>query len=384
MTTEKKHKSLRQERNAKTLYTVTAILVIGVAGYFGFKPLFGVFTDGAIQEFISAIFATVFTVVLTMFLLNKQTELEEDREMNSNIFQKKLEIYEDFLALLQDVCMDEKIQANDPNGDEIKKLIFMYGRMRVVSNLQTIKEISDEIRELFDPEIQGNFNQILVDKLIKVVAHLRAELFPYDQAPDNEMELNNNISVNTMLDIKEEEVVEETSATGATQSGGAGQGKTIFYANLSIANRNYEDMFRFGYWQAGGSARIVKGVKRMRKGDILYAYASGFGYMGIGEVQQEAVHMTKFTTEDGKLLSDSAVKTSERTKEILAPENQRSNNNKEKGEYVVPVKWLKTADKLESAIREDGMFASPMTSCRLNDQNTMEKVNEALGYDSAS
>jgi hypothetical protein len=50
-------------------------------------------------------------------------------------------------------------------------------------------------------------------------------------------------------------------------------------------------------------------------------------------------------------------------------------------EFAVPVRWLATRDA-ENAVNEPGLFAVPITACKLRDRRTIEFVTKALGLDS--
>lgn len=127
----------------QTLYTVITILIIGIAGYFGFKPLFNYFQEGVISEFLAAVFGTVFTIVLTMFLLNKQTEIEEENARGQKIFEEKINLYKDIIDLVRDVFEDGKLSVA-----EVRKLEFMLVNLQMVSSDETMEIFMNFYEEL--------------------------------------------------------------------------------------------------------------------------------------------------------------------------------------------------------------------------------------------
>ena len=55
--------------------TLIAISIIAVAVYIGFEPLFEFVPSGVAQSVVGASFGAIFVIILTMYLLNKQTEI---------------------------------------------------------------------------------------------------------------------------------------------------------------------------------------------------------------------------------------------------------------------------------------------------------------------
>ena len=66
------------ETRKKGLATLVALAIIGVAVYLGFTPLFKLIDGGVAGNVIGAAFGSIFVIILTMYLLNKQTEIEQE------------------------------------------------------------------------------------------------------------------------------------------------------------------------------------------------------------------------------------------------------------------------------------------------------------------
>ena len=69
---------LKETRKAGTR-TLIAIAIIGVSVYIGFEPLFDKVGGGVPAQVLGASFGAIFMIVLTMYLLNKQTEIEQEK-----------------------------------------------------------------------------------------------------------------------------------------------------------------------------------------------------------------------------------------------------------------------------------------------------------------
>ena len=66
--------------------TLIAISIIAVAVYIGFEPLFEFVPSGVAQSVIGASFGAIFVIILTMYLLNKQTEIEQESKRGERVF----------------------------------------------------------------------------------------------------------------------------------------------------------------------------------------------------------------------------------------------------------------------------------------------------------
>ena len=65
-----------KETKQKSQRTIIALVIIGIAVYLGFTPLFELIQGGVAGAVIGSSFGAIFVIVLTMYLLNQQTEIE--------------------------------------------------------------------------------------------------------------------------------------------------------------------------------------------------------------------------------------------------------------------------------------------------------------------
>jgi len=68
-------KHTKDEVTKRGVSSVAALVIIAVAVYFGFEPLFDLINGGVAGSVVGASFSAIFVIVLTMYLLNKQTEI---------------------------------------------------------------------------------------------------------------------------------------------------------------------------------------------------------------------------------------------------------------------------------------------------------------------
>ena len=83
---------LEQTRKRGT-NTLIALAIIAVAVYVGFTPLYELINGGVAGAVIGASFGAIFVIILTMYLLNKQTEIEQESKRGEKVFEEKMKIY---------------------------------------------------------------------------------------------------------------------------------------------------------------------------------------------------------------------------------------------------------------------------------------------------
>ena len=66
--------------------TLISLTIIGVAVYLGFTPLFELIKGGVAGAFVGSAFGAIFVIVMTMYLLNKQTEIEQESKKSENCY----------------------------------------------------------------------------------------------------------------------------------------------------------------------------------------------------------------------------------------------------------------------------------------------------------
>ncbi len=135
-------------------------------------------------------------------------------------------------------------------------------------------------------------------------------------------------------------------------------------------NRSWEDCLRHGFISAGQDPRLTAAMRKLEVGHTLYAYIGRSGYVGFGEIIEEAVPIKSFTVEPGSipLLS----------KELKAKGLNRNVENPELCEWAARVKWLKTY-KRDDARWFTGAFVHRGTLCKLGQQKTLDFLHAEFG-----
>jgi len=99
-------------------------------------------------------------------------------------------------------------------------------------------------------------------------------------------------------------------------------------------------------------------LERLIKEDIIAAYITGKGYVGIGRVMERPTRINKFLYK-GKSLKGMP----------LVEESLFINEHNEKSEYAIRIDWIKTVDVSNAFWRAGiGLFAKPHIQCSLENQ----------------
>ena len=121
-------------------------------------------------------------------------------------------------------------------------------------------------------------------------------------------------------------------------------------------DRNWEDARKYGFVSAGGGLWYSRTLGFLHPGDRIWVNLPHIGYTGVGRVTGE------------KMLAKDAVLTvngKETPMKSLKLEGKYfySEDNPEKAEYVVPVRWIHTVPQGQ-AVKEFGFFGNENTVCR--------------------
>ena len=140
-----------------------------------------------------------------------------------------------------------------------------------------------------------------------------------------------------------------------------------WFFNVGEDNKNgrriWEDNRRFGFMSAGTDVRFRRFAQRLRPGDLVFAYLSGYGYVGYGEVTNSAVMVRDFVLADGTPLLRSNLTHPQKMAEF--------SDDYDRSEWAVAINWRKTFPR-EAAVQFSGIFSNPNTVCRLKDERSLE------------
>ena len=114
----------------------------------------------------------------------------------------------------------------------------------------------------------------------------------------------------------------------------------------SNEGRAWEDCKKYGFMLAGGGKRWIELVRKLRKGDQVFAYLTGHGYVGLGEVTAEAVPFKDFVpTGQHRTLMNLPL--------VAQPQSERL-DDPERWDLCAAVKWIKAVNRDQAVLKKRG------------------------------
>ena len=232
---------IKETRKAGTK-TLIAIAIIGVSVYIGFEPLFDKVGGGVPAQVLGASFGAIFMIVLTMYLLNKQTEIEQESKKSEKVFEEKVKLYKSMLATTKEMLRDGKVSA-----EETTELSFSMIELQMVGADETINAFSsvlDKINKIFnqqvgDPVDLEDVERVDILRLLSVFAQkCRVDL------GINESELKEEIFEKTFSEIEEAiKGKKDTTKYNFKENKNLGKGRLVLAVVKDYVENNPEISF---------------------------------------------------------------------------------------------------------------------------------------------
>ncbi len=138
------------------------------------------------SQFFGALIGVVITAIITVFLLQGQTANEEQRERSIKVFEKKQNVYHEFLEKLKEIIKDGQITiaaqgknaSLDQNVDELKDLLFQLGYIQMHTSEENTNKVFERVAKII--QLMNDFSSEGKDKqkfLPEFYASLSEELF---------------------------------------------------------------------------------------------------------------------------------------------------------------------------------------------------------------
>jgi|GEM_PF-5032131 len=154
--------------------------------------------------------------------------------------------------------------------------------------------------------------------------------------------------------------------------------------------RQWNACVEYEFISAGQELIYNQPLLKLEVDDIVAAFITGRGYVGIGIVKETAVEIKDFSFNGKKLLElnvDTAFINGQlKNKETVAelPYLRKTifcNADNPKTEYAVRIEWKKTVDKNNAFWKKNfGLYAKPHIQCSLKaQQKTIDYLKESFG-----
>ena len=172
-----------------------SIVILAIFLYVGYDRLIENISTETARETVNSAIGVIFVIITTMYMLNKQTEVERKKELNNEIFKKKLEAYERALSLWQSIgFIDNAIDQNDrANCLEVQFRLMVIAPTEVakcstgITNTITSVYQSDNKETLDEDDKEKLFRQ-----LVEFATLVRKDL----DLPNTSLELDAKLASN--------------------------------------------------------------------------------------------------------------------------------------------------------------------------------------------
>ena len=266
---QKTAKTKLEQTREQGIKTLIVLFVVGAAVFLGFSPLFELVNKGVAGNVVGATFGAIFAILMTMFLLNKQTEIEQESKKSERVFDEKVVLYKDILGKAKDLLEDGLIDTK-----EILALPFSLIQMQMVGGDEAIRmytEFFEKVNEIFaasDDEvvqIPESDKQQVFSLLSRFSVQCRVDLGISD-TPIDESIFARAISV---VEQSDKAVKGKKDTSKYTFNGKAyGKGKLVHAVVKDYVSKNLDTTFDAlkkafpDEWQAGGSKSDKRAVFR--------------------------------------------------------------------------------------------------------------------------
>ena len=150
-----------------TIYLILVILTF-VIWYVYLKYAYVFTWDNAfLQEIILIVLWTIVTIFITASLLNKQSEVELEKEQRIKIFDIKSSFYIDLINMIEDFIEAKKVSKKD-----LLKLEFLTHKISIIADYNVLKEYSNFLKVFKEVVKNKNIDEAESEKLSIQLAEL--------------------------------------------------------------------------------------------------------------------------------------------------------------------------------------------------------------------
>ena len=148
----------------------------------------------------------------------------------------------------------------------------------------------------------------------------------------------------------------------------------FYFVNVGEGeHHNWDDCREHGFLAAGHGLKYSRPVRKLKEGDLVFAYMKGRGYVGLGKVTKPAVMVQDFIVDRlGKKLLEAPLR---------QPKLSEFAGDTELSEWAVGVDWQKTFSRDDAKWFKEG-FANQNIVCKLRDPDTVAFLKREFLADS--
>lgn len=280
-------------------------------------------------------------------LIENKVGSAEGQDQTINYYQSSLEKYpaDQYPYRLYVYLAPDEVQPADGHFIPVSYQLILD----VVTHIRDIKTLSERDCFLLDQFKESIMKNITPDKKIVDLAQAI-----YNQYQDVFRFIYKNI----------EDEIDPVIESGWDE-------KTWFFnigENRQGTGYSWEDSFTYSFICAGGAKRYRSIMEKFEVGQIVYAYVSGCGYVGIGEILKKAEPIRKMSLSEGQSFIQ------------LKPSMRgvyNASDDDDVCDWIAPVRWEIKVPKSQ-AVKE--MPITRQTACRITDERkpVIESIRNSL------
>ena len=185
--------------SSKTTWQYWVLLFALIA--IGASLIFQIFNvDTLLNRLYGSLIGVVLTAIITVFLLQGQTQSQEKREKSVKVFEKKQLVYHDFLVHLNRILQDGKLAIPERGSDEpneLIELILQLGYIKLHAQEAHTRAITEQVTKILgilrQEQIQGvdserTFYKSLAEEIFLLVTIMRRDLYDHNEQLDDSSE----------------------------------------------------------------------------------------------------------------------------------------------------------------------------------------------------
>jgi hypothetical protein len=203
-----------------------------------------------IEQVNNATICVILTAIVTTTLLGQQSQSEEAKEKNSKVYEKKIDVYHQFIIELESIIQNGKITLGEQKNekDELSSLLFKLAQVRMHTDEKKVLEILGQVsninQKVAESVKQGN-NKIdhkrLAECLFSIVNTLRWELYGEKIEEKERKRATSETVIGKVKNINEhiEDIIKyATDTTGFDESNKAEIKPEVVVEPLTEKNKN--------------------------------------------------------------------------------------------------------------------------------------------------
>jgi hypothetical protein len=202
-----------KKRNISNIILIIVFSIVFLITSVLFK-VFGI-TD-IWSQLTGTLLGTIITAIVTVSLLTVQTDKEISHDRDVGVFEKKQDVYHNFITALEKITQDGKLNIpsqkdeikNEPVIDELQDLIYQLGLIQMHAKSDTAKKITEQVGELIGTlPLLNNITGItvypqLADNVFKIVNYLREDLYGEPTDPVTKKDFYSTLAAAGLFDTK--------------------------------------------------------------------------------------------------------------------------------------------------------------------------------------